>query len=206
MPTKAKQDALTPELVLAELKAGNERFIKDESIKQDWKALAKTTAKAQYPKAVVLGCIDSRVPVEIVFDQFIGDVFVARVAGNFVNDDILGSMEFGTAVAGSKLVVVLGHTSCGAVMGALDGAKLGHLTGLLEKIKPAIDASVEGDEEIASTNESLLDRVTAENVRLNVKKVVEQSSVMAEAIERGDLKVVGAIYNLETGRVTWLDD
>lgn len=206
MPTKAKQDALTPELVLSELKAGNERFIKDESIKQDWKALAKTTAKAQYPKAVVLGCIDSRVPVEIVFDQFIGDVFVARVAGNFVNDDILGSMEFGTAVAGSKLVVVLGHTSCGAVMGALDGAKLGHLTGLLAKIKPAIDASVEGDEEIASTNESLLDRVTAENVRLNVKKVVEQSSVMAEAIERGDLKVVGAIYNLETGRVTWLDD
>lgn len=206
MPTKAKQDALTPELVLAELKAGNERFIREESVKQDWKALAKTTAKAQYPKAVVLGCIDSRVPVEIVFDQFIGDVFVARVAGNFVNDDILGSMEFGTAVAGSKLVVVLGHTSCGAVMGALDGAKLGHLTGLLEKIKPAIDAAVEGDEEIASTNESLLDRVTAENVRLNVKKVVEQSSVMAEAIERGDLKVVGAIYNLETGRVTWLDD
>ncbi len=206
MPTKAKQDALTPELVLAELKAGNERFIKEESIKQDWKALAKTTAKAQYPKAVVLGCIDSRVPVEIVFDQFIGDVFVARVAGNIVNDDILGSMEFGTTVAGSKLVVVLGHTSCGAVMGALDGAKLGYLTGLLEKVRPAIDASVEGDEEIASTNESLLDRVTAENVRLNVKKVVEQSSVMAEAIERGDLKVVGAIYNLETGRVTWLDD
>jgi carbonic anhydrase len=206
MPTKAKQDALTPELVLAELKAGNERFINDKSVKQDWASLAKTTAKAQYPKAVVLGCIDSRVPVEIVFDQFIGDVFVARVAGNIVNNDILGSMEFGTEVAGSKLVVVLGHSSCGAVMGALDGAKLGHLTDLLEKIKPAIRSAAHEGEKVMSTNDALLDRVTTENVRLNVKAITSQSSVMADAVKRGDLKVVGAVYDIESGVVTWLDE
>jgi len=204
--SKSEQAAMTPDAVLADLKAGNARFVDGQLTLQDWLGQAETTAKGQYPKAVILGCVDSRVPVEIVFDQAIGDVFVARVAGNFVNDDILGSMEFGTAVAGSKLVVVLGHTSCGAVKGAIDGAELGHLTQLLAKIHPAIKAVVQADEDVSSSNTSLVNRVIEENVRLTVRAITEQSDVMAEAVKRGDLKVVGAVYDIESGIVTWLDE
>ena len=203
--SKQEQAALTPDAVLADLKAGNARFVADELTPHDWLGQAAITAKGQYPKAVFLGCIDSRVPVEVVFDQAIGDIFVARVAGNFVNEDILGSMEFGTAVAGSKLVVVLGHTSCGAVKGAIDGAELGHLTGLLAKIHPAIETAVQPDEDVSSANASLVSRVTDENVRHAVREIVGQSSVMREAVERGDLKVVGAVYDIATGKVRWLD-
>ncbi|GAB5497248.1 MAG: carbonic anhydrase family protein [Phycisphaerales bacterium] len=206
MTTREIQDSLTPAAVLADLKAGNERFVSGKPHPRDWIELAEATANGQHPKAVILGCIDSRVPVEVIFDQAIGDVFVARVAGNFVNNDILGSMEFATAIAGAKLVVVLGHTSCGAVMGALDDARLGHITGMLANIKPAIEKVRESGEEIASSNESLLNRVTDENVRQAVRDVKSRSDVMATAVSEDKLRVVGAVYELNTGRVRWLDE
>lgn len=204
--TKELQDSLTPESVLADLKAGNERFISGNRQSRDWIGLAESTAASQHPKAVILGCIDSRVPVEVIFDQAIGDVFVARVAGNFINDDILGSMEFATELAGAKLVVVLGHTCCGAVMGALDDARLGHITKMLANIKPAIEKVAQPGEAIASSNASLLDRVTDENVRQAVHNVQSQSEVMSEAIRANTVKVVGAVYELNSGRVRWIEE
>ena len=137
--TQTEQSALTPEEVLKDLRRGNERFAADTLTQRDYLAQARATAQGQFPKAIILGCLDSRVPPEILFDQGIGDLFVGRVAGNIVNDDLLGSMEFGAELAGSKLIVVLGHTSCGAVKGAADGAELGNLTGLLDKLRPALD-------------------------------------------------------------------
>lgn len=198
--TKAMQEAMTPDQVLADLKAGNERFVARRSTHQDWLAQAATTAsEGQFPKAIVLGCLDSRVPAEIIFDQAIGDIFVGRVAGNFENTDMLGSMEFGTKLAGSKLIVVLGHTSCGAVKGAIARAKLGNLTETLGNIEPAMKRAgepTEGDEYVQ--------RVMIENVKQTVEDIVARSPVMAELIEAGELKVVGAWYDLATGKVNWL--
>ncbi|RNC82661.1 MAG: carbonic anhydrase [Phycisphaera sp.] len=203
--TQDIQVPLTPDSVLADLKAGNERFVSRRPLLRDWIALAEESAKAQHPKAIILGCIDSRVPVEVIFDQAIGDVFVARVAGNFVNDDILGSMEYATQIAGANLVVVLGHTSCGAIKGAIDGLEFEHVTGMLANIKPAIEAAAASGEELDSCCDAHVDRVVEENVRTAVHKISRESSVMASAIAADKLRVVGAIYELSTGRVHWLD-
>lgn len=199
-PTMSPEDALT------DLKAGNERFVRGEHAATHERREEKDPPDPQKPKAIVLGCIDSRVPVELIFDQSFGDVFVARVAGNLVNDDMLGSMEFATAVAGASLIVVLGHTWCGAVMGALDDAELGHLTPLLGRVRPAIVACTKGGEPVASTNEDLLTRVIDENVRIGVRAIHERSRVIAEGVREGRIRVVGAVYELHTGRVRWLDD
>ena len=199
--TKAMQEAMSPDDVLADLKAGNERFVGKRSTKQDWLAQAATTAKdGQFPKAIVLGCLDSRVPAEIIFDQGIGDIFVGRIAGNFEDVGLLGSMEFGTKLAGSKLIVVLGHTSCGAVKGAIARAELGNLTETLANIKPAIERAGEpGDDKAAYTQ-----RVMIENVKQTVEDISARSTVISDLIKEGKLKVVGAWYDLATGKVNWL--
>lgn len=203
--TKDTQAAMTPDAVLALLKEGNQRFVNGAMLVRDYKAQVAGTAGGQYPYAVVLGCIDSRVPPELVFDKGIGDVFAPRIAGNFVNTDILGSMEFATAVAGAKLIVVLGHTECGAVKGACDVVELGNLTQTLSNISPAV-YSVRGfDGQRNSKNKEFVDAVTHANVELTVKSIVNRSPVIADLISKGQLKVVGAVHDVGTGVVTFKD-
>ncbi len=201
-----QQRAMTPDQVFDELRRGNDRFVRGTPRSRDWMAQAEATASGQYPQAIVLGCVDSRVPVEVVFDQGIGDVFVGRVAGNFENTDLLGSMEFATKVAGSKLIVVLGHTSCGAVKGAIDDVELGNLTPMLANLQPAVDAARQRSGGTGSSSDpAFVDRVVEENVRITVRDIQDRSPVIRELVDQGQLKVVGGIYDLETGRVTWLN-
>ena len=203
--TQEMQQSMTPAQVLADLKAGNRRFARGQHTSYDWKAQVQATSTGQHPKAIVLSCLDSRVPVETVFDQGIGDLFVGRVAGNFENVDMLGSFEFGTAVAGSKLIVVLGHTACGAVKGAIDNAELGNLTATLDNIEPAIQMVNNVPGARTSSNEAYVTAVVEANVRKTVDDILDRSSVIREMVEAGDLMVVGGVYDLETGRVTWMD-
>lgn len=205
--TKEDQDNLTPQMVIDDFKAGNERFINQESTNRNHGEQIRKTALGQYPKAIVLSCVDSRVPVEDLFDQGIGDVFVGRVAGNFVNEDLLGSMEFATKVAGAKLVVILGHKYCGAVKGAIDDAKLGNLTAMLNKIKPAVVAVKEPQDKAIrnSKNDDFVEAVSNKNVVLNIEKTFAQSPVLAEMQEKGEIKIVGATYDLSTGKVTFFE-
>lgn len=200
--TKDQQAAMTPDMVLADLKAGNKRFVSGKTRGYDLLGQVKATASGQYPKAIVLSCLDSRVPPEMVFDQGIGDIFVGRVAGNFENVDMLGSMEFGTAAAGSKLIVVLGHGSCGAVKGAVDDVKLGNLTATLANIN-VNPAGVPGER--SSSNTALVNKVIEDNVRQTVRDITGRSEVMAGLVRDGKLKVVGGIYDMETGEVVWID-
>ncbi len=201
--TKDTQAAMTPDVVLRLLKEGNQRFVNGTMLVRDYRAQVAGTAGGQYPYAVILGCVDSRVPPELVFDQGIGDVFAPRIAGNFVNTDILGSMEFATAVAGAKLIVVLGHTECGAVKGACDGVELGNLTQTLSNISPAV-YSVRGfDGQRTSKNKDFVDAVTHANVDLAVKSIVNRSPVIADLVAKGQLKVVGAVHDVATGIVTF---
>lgn len=204
--TRSMQASLTPEEVIAQLLEGNQRYVAGELSPPDVKNKIDATAKGQFPKAVILSCLDSRVPVEWVFDQGIGDVFVGRVAGNVENEDQLGSMEFATQLAGSKVVMVLGHTACGAVKGACDDAKLGNLTNLLSKIKPAVDA-VDGhaDEGRNSKNLVFVNEVVEQNVRMTVSDIRERSSVLSELEKKGEIKIVGALYDLESGEVRLLE-
>lgn len=199
--TKAKQQSMTPSMVIDDLKAGNARYVSGKLTERDWLAKAATTAaEGQYPKAIVLSCLDSRVPTEVVFDQALGDIFVGRVAGNFENTDLLGSMEFGTKLAGAKAIVVLGHTECGAVKGAIAGAELGNLTETLANIRPAVlRAGQPGNDSAVFTQ-----TVVIENVKQTVEDIIVRSPVIAEMVRNGELKVVGAWYDLETGKVHWL--
>lgn len=204
--TSEQQQSFTPQEVLTRLKEGNARFVAGKTLYPNVTARIAASSTGQFPKAVILGCLDSRVPVEDVFDQGIGDVFVGRVAGNIENVDQLGSMEFGTKLAGAKLVLVLGHSECGAVMGACDGAKMGHLTALLKKIQPAVDA-VEGfdADQRNSSNAEFVKKVTEQNVRQTIADIRKDSAILAGLEKSGDLKIVGAIYDLATGKVKFLD-
>jgi carbonic anhydrase len=202
--TSATQIRMSPDEALQALKEGNERFTAGQATHHDWVKLMLATADEQYPHSLVLSCLDSRVPVEAIFDQGIGDIFVGRVAGNIVNDDLLGSMEFGTKIAGSKLIVVLGHTSCGAVKAAIDKQVLGKLTATLGLIEPAISRVEPGERGRTSSDKTYVDRVVEANVRKSVSDVLERSEIIAGLVETGDLKVVGAVYDLESGRVSWL--
>jgi carbonic anhydrase len=205
--TAETQAALTPAEALEMLKEGNARFVSGEMLDRDYMAQVAQTAMGQFPFAVVLGCIDSRVPPELVFDQGIGDLFAPRIAGNFENTDILGSMEFATAVAGSKVVVVLGHTSCGAVKGACDNVELGNLTHTLAHIAPAVYAvrdDVAGP--YTSSNPTFVQEVAELNVERTVQDIVERSSVMADLVRAGDLIVIGAMHDVATGEVTFFED
>ncbi|SRX75494.1 Carbonic anhydrase 2 [Aequorivita antarctica] len=205
--TKEDQDKLTPQMVIDDFKAGNERFVNQKTTKRNHGEQIRKTALAQYPKAIVLSCVDSRVPVEDLFDQGIGDVFVGRVAGNFVNEDLLGSMEFATKVAGAKLVVIMGHKYCGAVKGAIDNAELGNLTAMLKNIKPAVNAVAEPQDKAIrnSKNDDFVEAVSNKNVLLNIDKTLALSPVLAEMQEKGEIKIVGATYDLSTGKVTFFE-
>lgn len=204
--TADTQAALTPADSLRLLKEGNARFVAGEMIDRDLPEQVSQTADGQYPHAVVLSCIDSRVPPELVFDQGIGDLFTPRVAGNFVNTDILGSMEFATALAGSKLVVVLGHTACGAVTGACDGVEMGNLTHLLSNLAPAVHQVTDGDGPRDASNPAFVDRVARANVKLTVQHVLDRSPVMRDLVEQGSLMVVGAMYDVKTGEVAFFEE
>lgn len=199
--TAESQEALTPQAALDMLRDGNRRFVNGTPASRDLMEQVKATAAGQYPFAVVLGCIDSRVPVETVFDQGIGDIFAARVAGNVANEDLLGSMEFACGLAGSKVVVVLGHTSCGAVMGAISNAELGNLTGLLGKIEPAVQ-SVNGTRDVEDA--AYVDRVAEANVRHVLEDVRTRSPVLAQMEAAGDILIVGAMYDVGSGAVRFL--
>jgi carbonic anhydrase len=204
--TKEEQKSLTPDKVIADLMAGNSKFVAGKITHADIIARIAASADGQHPKAVILSCLDSRVPVEMVFDQGIGDIFVGRLAGNIENEDQLGSMEFATKLAGAKLVMVLGHSGCGAVKGAIDDAKLGNLTALLAKIRPAVKA-VEGfkPEERTSANKEFVKKVTEQNVRQTVADIRKDSSVLADLERSGTIKIVGAIYDIRSGKVTLLE-
>jgi carbonic anhydrase len=201
--TKAHRDKLTPDQILALMKQGNERFRKGRESTPDYIAQQKATANDQHPAAVILSCIDSRAPAEIVMDLGIGDVFNARVAGNISNDDILGSMEFACKAAGAKVVLVMGHSSCGAIKGAIDAVELGNLTGLLAKIRPAVEATaLKGDR--SSKNLAFVDAVAARNVELTINSIRANSSVLCDLESTKAIKIVGAMYNLQTGTVDFL--
>lgn len=203
--TAQSQADTSPDDAVAWLAAGNERFVSGTATDRDLLAQAAATADGQHPLAAVVGCIDSRVPVEAVVDAGIGDVFVARTAGNVVDDDVLGSLEFATALAGVKAVVVLGHSACGAVKGACAGAELGHLTGLLAKITPAVVEASGGDATPGSDDPALVQRAVEANVRRVVATILGRSEVIRGLCDDGDLVVRGAWYDLATGRITWLD-
>lgn len=205
-PTKVSQAAMTPQQALAELKAGNARFAAGHPLKRNLPADVKATTSGQYPFAVVLSCIDSRQPIEIVLDQGIGDIFSARVAGNVLNDDVLGSMEFACKVSGAKLIAVIGHSNCGAIKGAIDDAQLGNLTGLLAKIKPAIDTVPADVQPRTSKNYTFVDEVSEANVRLVMKEIPERSPVLKEMIEQGQIGLVGGMYDLSTGEVRFFSN
>ena len=201
--TKETQATMTPAKSLAALKEGNQRFVKKSGVQRDLMGQVNDTSSGQYPFATVLSCIDSRVSSELIFDQGIGDIFSARVAGNFVNEDILGSMEFACKLAGTKLVVVLGHTACGAVKGACDDAKLGNLTAMLAKIKPAVAAVAEPKDasQRNSSNSEFVNNVAEKNVQLTIERIRKESSVLAEMEAKGEIKIVGGMYDISTGAV-----
>jgi len=205
--TQEQQQALTPEKVLSALLEGNSRFVSGKTRDMKINVRIAASVSGQYPKAVILSCLDSRVPVEQAFDVGIGDIFVGRVAGNIVNEDQLGSMEFATKLAGAKLVMVLGHSSCGAVGGACDGAKLGHLTNLLAKILPAVKA-VEGfsPKERTSANKKFLASVVEKHIRLTVANIRKNSPILSKLEQEGKIKIVGAYYELKTGKISVLDN
>ena len=200
---KETQSELTPDMVLNDLMAGNERYTGSQMHERDYSSQIEKTSGGQWPQAVILGCIDSRVPVETVFDQGVGDIFVARVAGNFENTDILGSMEYSCKVAGSKLVMVLGHESCGAVKAACDNVELGNITHLLSNIKPAVEnTKTEGERN--SKNDEFVAGVVENNVRLTMDRIREKSPILKEMEENGEIKIVGGVYSISTGKVSML--
>ena len=195
---KDSQPSISPQSAIDELRAGNQRFLNHSTLERDWANDISKTTGGQHPFAIVIGCIDSRVPVETIFDQGIGDIFTARVAGNIVNEDLLGSLEFACKLAGAKAIVVLGHTSCGAIKGAIDGVRLGHLTTLLNKMEPIIDkvsaAMDRGDSGFA-------DAVAEANIVNTVDVIRDNSEILARMESSGDISIVGAMYNVATGEV-----
>ncbi len=200
--TKDVQDTLTPQSVLQDLLDGNQRFIEGKSQIVDNNALINQTIGGQFPKAVVLSCIDSRVPVETVLDQAIGDIFVSRVAGNFENIDILGSLEYSCKAAGSKLVLVLGHESCGAVKAACDGVQLGNITAMLDNIMPAVELSKsEVVGESNSSNNEFVAKTVENNVKLTIERIKNKSDILKDMENTGEIAIVGGVYSLSTGRV-----
>src|SRR5882757_3976484 len=198
--SKELRDKLTPEQIIQAMKKGNKRFRAGERKERNYLREQKASAKGQYPAAVLLTCIDSRAPAEVIMDLGIGDIFNCRVAGNVRNADILGSMEFACKVAGSKVVLVMGHTACGAIKGAIDGAQLGNLTALLAKIRPAVEATHYTGERSAK-NYAFVDAVARTNVSLTIANIREKSPVLRDLESMGSIKIAGSMYNLETGTV-----
>ncbi len=203
--TKAQRDALTPDEILATFKEGNERFVKNDLTARDHSAQVRKSANGQFPKAAVISCLDSRVPVEDVFDRGIGDIFVGRVAGNFVNEDLLGSLEFACKVAGSKLIVVMGHEHCGAIKATIDDVKLGNITAMLSKIRPAVEkVDYAGDR--TSENPEFVHMVCESNVVHTIEQIRINSPILKEMEDNGEIKIVGATYDMDTGIATFLKE
>ena len=202
--TPEKQRATAPDGAITKLMAGNERFVTGKTVNCDLMQQVKSTATGQSPFAAILSCIDSRVPPEFMFDQGIGDVFSARIAGNLVNTDIIGSLEFATKVSGARAIVVLGHTQCGAIKGAVDDVKLGNLTAMLENFKPAIATLTDADGTRESKNYKLVQKVADQNVLLGVASLTQRSTVLKELVDSGQLKIIGAMYDVATGKVAWM--
>ena len=205
--TRETQATMTPEKSLQYLKEGNVRFQNNLKANRNLLEQVNDTSDGQFPFATILSCIDSRVSAELVFDQGLGDIFSVRIAGNFVNEDILGSMEFACKLAGTKLVVVLGHTSCGAIKGACDDAKLGNLTRMLSKIKPAVKAVSEPADESKRTSANLdfVDAVSANNIELTIARIHEESPVLSDMEKNGQIMIVGAMYDINTGEVKFIE-
>lgn len=203
--TKETQSALSHDQIIDLLKDGNARFVNNKKSDRNLNLQVEQTSGGQFPFATVLSCIDSRIPVEAILDQGIGDLFSVRIAGNFVNDDILGSMEFACKLAGSKVLVVMGHTSCGAVKGACDGAELGKLTGMLNKIKPAVNAVENPKDAVARTSANLdfVNDVARKNVELTLEAIRSGSEVLADMEAKGEIKLIGAMYDVATGKVSF---
>lgn len=204
--TKELQEAISPSKALELLKDGNERFVNNLKINRNLLQQANETSDGQHPFAVILSCIDSRTSAELIFDQGLGDVFSIRIAGNILNEDILGSMEFGCKVAGSKIIVVLGHTKCGAVKGACDHVEMGNLTALLTKIRPAVDDENTVNEDRNSGNSVFVEKVSTINVKRTVKAIMERSPILKEMIEKGQIGIVGGTHDISTGEVEFYED
>jgi carbonic anhydrase len=203
---KELQSQITPKKALEILKEGNHRFVNNLKLHRDLLEQVNATSEGQWPFATILSCIDSRTSAELIFDQGLGDVFSIRIAGNVVNTDILGSMEFACKVAGSKLIVVLGHTKCGAVKGACDHVEMGNLTELLSKLQPAVYEEQQTKEERSSKNSEFVENVAQINVKRTVKSILQRSHILAEMIENGEIGIIGAMYNVETGDVEFYND
>ena len=203
--TKETQDGLTPELAVDILKEGNERFVNNIKTNRNLLQQVNETSAGQFPFAAILSCIDSRTSAELIFDQGLGDILSIRIAGNILNEDILGSMELACKIAGSKLIVVLGHTKCGAIEGACNNIVLGNLTALLNKIKPAIDQETETTMERNGNNKSFLQNVTKNNVFITVKKIKEQSSILHEMEQTKEIKIIGGLHDIDTGQVIFYE-
>ncbi|WP_407556370.1 carbonic anhydrase family protein [Winogradskyella sp. 4-2091] len=201
--TKETQDTMTPAKAVQFLQEGNERFQKNLKANRNLLEQVNDTSEGQFPFATILSCIDSRVSAELVFDQGLGDIFSVRIAGNFVNEDILGSMEFACKLAGTKLIVVLGHTSCGAIKGACDHAEMGNLTKLIEKITPAVNAVSSPEDESSRTSKNLdfVNEVSKKNVELTIDRIHAESPILSEMEKAGEIKIVGAMYDIHSGKV-----
>lgn len=202
--TKELRDKLTPAMAIELLKEGNKRFVNNLKFNRNLLQQVNETSQGQHPFAIILSCIDSRTSAELIFDQGLGDIFSTRIAGNIINDDILGSMEFACKLAGSKLIVVLGHSNCGAIKGACDNVKLGHLTGLVNKIKPSVDA-IKYVGERTSANSEFVEKVAAHNVILTSKQIGESSPILLEMVEKGEIEIIGGMYNVESGIVEFYE-
>jgi len=203
--TKELQNAITPTMALNLLKDGNKRFVSNLKINRNLLQQANETSDGQHPFAVILSCIDSRTSAELIFDQGLGDIFSVRIAGNVVNKDILGSLEFGCKVAGAKMIVVLGHTKCGAIKGACDNVEMGNLTGLIDKIKPAVEQECSTIANRNSNNDIFVEKVAELNVGLSVKNILLHSPILADMVKNGEIGIVGGIHDIKTGEVNFLE-
>ncbi len=204
--TKAMQAAITPAIALDLLKEGNKRFVSNLKVNRNLLQQANETSDGQHPFAIILSCIDSRTSVELIFDQGLGDVFSVRIAGNIINEDILGSMEFACKVAGSKMIVVLGHTKCGAVKGACDHVEMGNLTALLSKLQPAVYDEKTVTENRNSGNDEFVEKVSTINVKRTVHAIIERSPILKEMIESGEVAIIGGTHDISTGEVSFYPD
>ena len=203
--TKEMQNAISPQMALELLKDGNKRFINNLKVNRNLLQQANETSDGQHPFAVILSCIDSRTSAELIFDQGLGDVFSVRIAGNVVNEDILGSMEFGCKVAGAKIIVVLGHTKCGAVKGACDNVALGNLTGLIDKIKPSVEKETNTIANRNSSNSIFVENVAALNVQHSVEMILDKSTIIAEMVSNGEIMIVAGVHDITTGEVKFFE-
>ncbi len=204
--TKETQNGLTPELALEILKEGNKRFVNNIKAHRNLLEQVNETSDGQFPFAAILSCIDSRTSAELIFDQGLGDIFSIRIAGNILNEDILGSMEFACKIAGSKLVVVLGHTKCGAIEGACNKVAMGHITALLQKIQPAIDQETETTTERDGTNKPFLRNVTKNNISITVQKIQEQSEILRAMNQSQQIKIIGGLHDIDSGQVIFFEE